>query len=385
MRVPHRSGSRGLRSGRSFGGLLLVVAVALVAWPRPLRAQSVDAKSAARVKALEGTRVADEGQHERALALFHEAYTLFAEPAYLYDMGVEYQALGRDVEALDAYARFLRDPGNTPQELVTHASELQAELEKRLGKIHLRGAPEGGEIDIDDQPRGTASAREPLRVKPGAHRITVRQTGFEPFRSDVQVPEGGAAVVDVLPLAPIDRAPFFGSGRKAWLSWAFSLGPGFWTAGPPDGTGPSPAFALGAGHTLAALPGDIDFQLGAKIGFTYFSEPAATNTFLSILVNPRLMRSLSDRLGAFAEVGMGLLVLSGVPDNSVLLEPKGGRVTGALGTAELRPAIGLTYAVANALALHMAPTLVWNPRPSERFQHASLMRIEIALGLSGEL
>lgn len=358
--------------------------IALVAWSQSARGQPADAKAVARAKALEGSRIADEGQHERALELFREAYALYPEPAYLYDMGVECQAMGRDVEALDAYGRFLRDPRNTPRSLVTHASELQAELEKRLGEIQLRGAPDGAEIDIDDQPRGTAPPRERMRAKPGLHRVVVRRPGYSPFQADVQVPEGGPVVVDVAPLTPAEQTVTAGSEQKPWLSWTFSLGAGFWTAGPPDGTGPSPTFALGAGRVLAALPADIDFELGAKIGLTYFSEPTATNTFVSILANPRVLRSLGNRLRAFADLGVGLLVLSGVPDNSVLLEPKGGRVTGALAAFELRPAIGLTYALADTLSLYIAPAFVWNPSPSERFQHASMTRVELALGVMGD-
>jgi hypothetical protein len=365
--------------------VVALLTLALCAFPRPARAQTADAKTVARAKALEGSRVADEGQHQRALELFREAYALYPEPAYLYDMGVEYQALGREVEALDAYGRFLRDPRNTPRSLVVHASELQAELEKRLGEIQLRGAPDGAEIDIDDQPRGTAPPGERMRARPGLHRVVVRRPGYAPFQADVNVPEGGPVLVDVAPLAPVEPAALVGSEQKPWLTWAFSLGAAFWTAGPPDGTGPSPTFALGAGRTLAVLPADIDFELGAKFGLTYFSEPTSTNTFLSILANPRLSRTIGDRLRAFADLGVGLVVLSGVPDNSVLLEPKGGRVTGALAAFELRPAVGVMYVLGGTLSLQVTPAFSWIPSPSERFAHASVTRVELTFGLVGEL
>jgi len=349
------------------------------------RGEPAEAKAVARGKALEGSRVADQGEHQRAFELFREAYALYPEPAYLYDMGVECQALGRDVEAFDAYTRFLADPRNTPPGLVTHATELQAELEKRLGRIHLRGAPEGAEIDIDEQPHSNGPSHGPARAKAGIHRVVVRRHGFEPFRTDIRVPEGGAVLVDVPELTPTDPSSSLRSEGKPWLSWAFSLGAGFWTAGPPKGTGPSPAFGIAAGRSLASLPGEIDFQLGAKLGLTYFTEPGASSTLVSVLANPRLVRSLGDRLGVFGEAGVGLLVLAGVPDNSVLLEANGGRVTGALTTFELRPAVGLAYALSDRISLHIAPAFIWNPSPSDRFRHASLTRLELALGLMGEL
>jgi hypothetical protein len=358
--------------------------VTVVALPRAAPGQTADPKTDARSIALEGSRVADEGQHERALLLFREAFARYPEPAYLYDIGVECQALGRDVEALDAYNRFLDDPRNTPRSLVTHASELKAELEKRLGEIQLRGAPHGAAIDVDGEPHGTAPPTGPMRAKPGPHRLVVRSAGFEPFRADVQVPEGSTVVVDVAPLAPIEPLAPSSSPRQAWLSWDVALGAGFWTAGPPAGTGPSPAFAAAAGYLLA-LPDDFDLRLGAKIGFTYLSEPEATDTFVSLLASPRLARSFGHRLSAFTDLGLGLLVLSGVPDDSFLLVSSGGRVTGALLTFELRPSLGVAYALTSALSLQVAPTFVWNPSPSERFAQSSLTRFELAIGLTGEL
>ena len=363
---------------------VLVSASMLFATPLAAHAEPSDPKAVARSKALEGSRLADQGQHQRALELFREAYALYPEPAYLYDIGVECQALGRDVEALDAYARFLADPKGTPRGLVSHASELRAELEKQLGEIQLRG-PAGAEIDVDDEPRGALPLGIPMRAKAGVHRVTVRQSGFEPFRAEVQVPEGGSVVVDVPALAPSELAPPAAAKPQPWLSWAVSIGLGFWTAGPPSGTGPSPAFGIGAGHALAALPGDVDFELGTKVAFTYFTEPSATDTYLSFLVNPRFVRRFGERLRVFADLGVGLLVLSGVPDNSVLLEPKGGRVTGALAAFELRPSAGAAFAITEGIGIHIAPAFIWNPRPNERFDRAAMTRLELGVGVGGEL
>ena len=382
------------RGGRSRPGSLATALLALSLFlpARGANAQTTaqpqvqDPKVVARGKALDGTRIADEGQHARALELFQEAYALYPEPAYLYDMGVEFQALGRDVEALDAYRRFLADPKGTPRSLVTHASELLADLDKRLGEIQLRGAPDGAEIAIDDEPRGAAPAREPLRAKPGAHRVLLRRAGFEPFRADVQVPEGGAAVVDVGVFSPSETAgPLATAPRATTIAWSLAGGLGFWTAGPPSGTDPSPTFSLAAGHPILTLGGGVDLQLGGKVAFTYFSEPLGTNSFVSLLANARFVKPIAARIAAFADVGAGVLILAGVPDGSSLFGANGGRPTGALSTFELRPALGGSYAIADGLAFHIAPAFVWNPSPSERFTSSSLTRFEVGIGLLGEL
>ena len=369
--------------------IVSIVGAALVTLPVAVRAQSPEAtsdpKTAAREKALEGSRIADQGEHQRALELFRDAYALYPEPAYLYDMGVEYQALGHDVEALDAYTRFLADPRNTPRSLVTHAAELVAELDKKLGRLQLRGALDGAEIAVDDEARASTPLREPIRVKPGARRVTVRRPGFEPFSAIVDVPEGGTAFVDVLPMVPTEPAPSPEPRRRPAVAWNAALGAAFWTAGPPPGAAPSPTLAIGAALPLGALPGDVDFEAGAKVGFTYFAEPSGTSTFVSFLVNPRWLKSVGDRVRVFADVGLGVLVLSGVPYNSALFGAQGGRVTGPLGIFELRPAVGTAYSLTENLSIHLTPAFVWNPSPSERFRHAALTRFELTLGLMGEI
>jgi hypothetical protein len=374
--------------GRHGFAALVALALGILAFsPLAAHAEAPDPKVTARAKALEGTRIADEGQHARALELFQEAYALFPEPAYLYDMGVEFQALGRDVEAFDAYRRFLADPKGTPRSLVAHASELSAELDKRLGEIQLRGAPSGAEVAVDDQARGALPLPEPLRAKAGLHRVIVRQQGVEPFRAEVRVPEGGAAIVDVGGLTPIDAATPTAAAapRTPWIAWSFSTGLALWTAGPPSGTGPAPTFAAGAWRSIATLPSEIDFQLGGKVGFTYFSEPLGTSSFVSLLASARLVKTLAPRWNAFADLGVGVLVIAGVPDASQLFGANGGRPTGALSTFELRPQLGVAYAITDGLALSMAPAFVWNPSPSERFADASLSRFEIGIGLAGAL
>jgi len=133
------------------------------------------------------------------------------------------------------------------------------------------------------------------------------------------------------------------------------------------------------------MPGQFQFRLGAKVGLTFFKDVHGADTFLSVLVDPALVKRFTARLHGFVELGVGLLVLSGVPDDSVLLEAKGGRVTGALSTFELRPSLGLAYTIREPLSIYMAPAFVWNPTPNERFEHPSLTRVEMVFGIIGQL
>ena len=287
-----------------------------------------DAKNAARSKALEGTRLADAGDHERALLLFREAHALYQEPAYLYDIAVECQTLGRDAEALEAYDQFLGAPRDTPPEFVTRATEQREEIKKRLA-LRVATAPPAPSVAEPPEERFTWSARP--------------------------------------------------------LALSFSTGVGIWTSDVRGGAKPSVSAVVGAGYLVTTLPGELDVRLGAKVGVSYFTEPNATPIFLSVLGNASVSKLLTDRLSLFAELGVGALVLSGAPDHSVFFVPSGGRVSGTLSTFELRPGAGVAYALSETLALHLSPSYVWNPKPAERFEHNAIARVEVLIGVSGQL
>jgi hypothetical protein len=374
-------------------------------------AQTPEAKAEAQKKAREGQRFADNGQHEQALALFREAYAIHQEPGYLYNIGIEYQALGRDVEAFNTFDRFLRDVQKIPPEFIADANHQQRELRKRIGELEIRCTQEGARVTVDGREQQGTPIDEPIRVQAGTHQVAIHKDGFEAFQQTVSVTGGGKLRVEALmrPIpvngtravaatassldsaptsdrdtsqsAPSTEAPSQGKSPPFQLS--ASGGAAFWIAGVPESPDPSTALTLGAGYRIAEISSRVDFRLGAKFGLSFLNEPASTDWFVSALVNPMLMIELvPKRLFAFAEVGVGVLVISGVEPGSVLLRSgEANSVSGALSTFEVRPGLGMAYALNRSFYVYLEPSVTYSRSPDPVFVEASISRVEVAAGV----
>ena len=378
-------------------------------------AQTPEAKAEAQKKAREGQRLADSGKHEQALALFREAYAINQEPGYLYNIGIEYQALGRDVDAFNTFDRFLRDVQKIPPEFIADANQQQRELRKRIGELEIRCTQEGARVTVDDREAQRTPVDEPVRVQAGSHRVAIQKDGFETFQQAVTVaggnkvriealmrpiPMGGtlAAATSTSSLEPMPASsqPSLRDSSEAAASSAAaaphekrpplhisaSAGAAFWIAGVPGSPDPSAAVTLGAGYRVVEISSRVDFRLGAKFGLSFLSEPTNTDLFVSALVNPMLTIELvPNRLFAFVEIGAGMLVISGVEPGSVLLRNgEAGSVSGALGAFELRPSVGAAYALNRSFSVFLAPSITYSPSPDPVFVEKSISRFEVAAG-----
>lgn len=144
------------------------------------RAEPSVATTPAQVEALvvEGTRLADAGDHLGALARFDQAYALAPSPKIMLKRGVVLARLGRRVAAADAFEAYLAsDP---PDRNVVATVEAQlARLDATLG--HLRVVVTGVaadevEVKVGDGPWRDPPTR-PIRVLPGPYRVEARAPG----------------------------------------------------------------------------------------------------------------------------------------------------------------------------------------------------------------
>lgn len=340
LRTPR--GSLGPRLPRRIAAVVLssALGLGLVHHPVPSRAQTAEARGAAQNKARMGRALADSGKHEAALQYFKDAYEIHQDPGYLYNLGIEYQALGRDVDALAAFDLFLRDAQKIPPEFVADAHQQLRELHKRLGTVEIRCTQEGARILVDDQQRGKTPGDRLVSVVPGTHRVSVLKDGFEPFTTTLAVAPGAKVSVEALlrvvpvatspiasgfgaagprgaggqaagsgagapPAAPMTSGTFGGawgtngegmpapdaaaSGEQPSSSpWGLpsrthltaSSGVGVWLGGVPESPGPSAVFSVGAGYAITRLSARTDFRLGGRLGLTFLSEPTSTDVFV---------------------------------------------------------------------------------------------------------
>lgn len=167
-----------------------------------------DAPAKARAQALlsEGTAAYGRGDYASALDKFTAAYRIFPSPKLWFNIGQANRDLGRPVEAVAAFSRFLRDAGDAPPETLSEARRSAAELKTRLGQITVTCATDGADVTVDGKQIGSTPLGEMVWTTPGRHQIAVQHAGFSPAIEDVVVAAGKAAAVDI-DLRPIDLRP----------------------------------------------------------------------------------------------------------------------------------------------------------------------------------
>jgi hypothetical protein len=369
--------------------LIVVLLLAPPAW-----AQTPQQRAEAQKKAAEGARLADQGKHADALARFREAYEMFQNPGFLYNMGIAYEALGDDVEALTMFERFLNDAQKVAPEFIADAVAQGRELKKRLAEIDVRSTQDGAQVTLDGRVVGQTPLHR-LRTKPGSHTVQLSKTGFAAFGKTVSAAPEETVVVEAMmrPLMVTSEAPLPLATTadlqtaapppvQPALDLQAALGVHFWVAGVEPTPGVSLAPSLGVAYVPWALAfGRFVPRFGAKLGLSTISEPNARVYFTSLLADAGLRGAVTDAFYVFGDVAVGLAIISGVRPGSVLLKPEAGEVSGALSSLELRPSLGLGFSLTRALALFGEVSFVWESRPTSYFRNEDMSRVETALGL----
>jgi hypothetical protein len=187
-------------------GIALALALAIICGPAAAgAAPAADAPAKARAQALlsEGTTAYGRGDYAAALEKFNEAYKIFPSPKLWFNIGQANRDLGRPVEAVAAFDRFLRDAGDAPPETLAEARRSAAELKTKLGQISIACAIDGAEITIDGKQVGSVPLGEMPWTTPGRHQIAVQHEGFSPAIEEAVVEIGQVSAV-VIELRPID-------------------------------------------------------------------------------------------------------------------------------------------------------------------------------------
>ncbi|TKD04413.1 PEGA domain-containing protein [Polyangium fumosum] len=150
----------------------------------------------AKERKAEGDKAMDKLRPLDALAAYTEAYALNPEPALLYNMGRALEALDRLPEALEKLTAFR---AQAPAELLAKVPGLNdriTNLEKRLSRLTVKVNVEGARILVRDVVAGMSPLDKPLALKAGPADVLVEAEGYFPYRTRVELPGGGAYVLD---------------------------------------------------------------------------------------------------------------------------------------------------------------------------------------------
>lgn len=128
----------------------------------------------------EGNDKLDHGLYLEALERFERAQTLFPSPRLHFNIAQTLNELGRPLEALDHYERFLRDvkPEESPA-LRQRAQEQVFWLQGAIARVEVQCSVLDAQVTIDGKPAGLTPLEQPIRLMPGPHAVVVSKVGYE--------------------------------------------------------------------------------------------------------------------------------------------------------------------------------------------------------------
>lgn len=180
-------------------------------------AAQTDPKATADEHFRKGVAAFRERRFGDAAPEFEEAYRLSPAYAVLYNIGQVNVALGRSVEAVDAFERYLKQGASEiPAERVR---EVQAEVAKqmdRIGTVVVRTAPEGAEVRMDGRAVGKTPLPRPLHLTVGKHVFEAFRPGYVSEGREVEVMGRAERVIQLkLEPTPSGAEPGDGASEKA--------------------------------------------------------------------------------------------------------------------------------------------------------------------------
>ncbi len=189
-------------------GLSLLLVTSLATWAAPALADTPTPEAAAqgspdpalvaraKERKAEGDKAMDKLRAVDALEAYGEAYALNPEPALLYNMGRALEALDRLPEALEKLTAFKTQ---APPDLLAKVPGLEARIasvEKRISRLTVKVNVEGARVLVREVVAGMSPLDKPLALKAGPAEVIVEAEGFFPYRARVDLPGGGAYVID---------------------------------------------------------------------------------------------------------------------------------------------------------------------------------------------
>ena len=185
-----------------------LVLLTILAQASPLPADP-QAKAQAQELLSQGSKLYHQGDLAGALEKFEAAYVAFPSPKLMFNIGQAKRDLGRPVEAVEAFQRFLAEATNASPETMAEARTSVAELQGKLGRIRIDCDTAGAQIAVDGKSVGLAPLPDLVWATPGRHQVTAKHVSAAPAIEDVEVAAGSVSTMTLrlLPLTVPLAAP----------------------------------------------------------------------------------------------------------------------------------------------------------------------------------
>jgi tetratricopeptide (TPR) repeat protein len=263
----------------------LLLALLCASAPAKARAAAQsDPRAAARRHFDNGVAAFNDRRFAEAADEFDAAYQASPAFAVLYNIGQVNVALGRSVEAVDAFEKYLRQGASAVA--AERRREVETEIEKQLGRIGavtVRTVPENAEVRVDGKLVGATPLVGPVRMTAGKHTVEAMLLGRAPRIREIDVPGRSRTELELRleavsgPAGPAAVSPVAVSSVTAAPVPASARGPKAALDGPEPVAGsgsrpqPFPAASIGwqrpAGY-LVALGGLVTMTTGGLLAFS---------------------------------------------------------------------------------------------------------------------
>jgi hypothetical protein len=179
-------------------------------WASPASDPSQAAIDEAKALYVAGNRAVEQGRWADALEDFERSYALSGVPAALFNVATTLRALGRHVEARDAFTQLLAKHPKLDADVKKQAEQMLAEEKARVASMVIADLPSTQpslKIQVDGKVQKDDGARPlPVDVDAGHHTLRVEDPKSKPFTWDGQFVDGEKKTVTVK-LAPLDKTP----------------------------------------------------------------------------------------------------------------------------------------------------------------------------------
>lgn len=161
----------------------------------------------------EGIRLFDQGFYQQALAKFQGAYFHFPSPKIHTRIALCYKWLGKYVQAILHYEKYLnqskpKPPAKTAPATAKLRQAVQktvGALLKKIGQIRLQiTAPTGALVRVNGGIVGKAPLKKLLRLTPGKYHVTISAKDHHPLQRDLTLKAAQIATLK-LSLKPIKK------------------------------------------------------------------------------------------------------------------------------------------------------------------------------------
>jgi hypothetical protein len=175
------------------------------------RAQSAAATATpnARTHFQEGLASAQRGEVEAALRHFRTAYELQPHFSVLYNIGQAEATLGRPIQAVDSFERYLKDGGEQVKaERKASVLELISSNKRLIGQLRVVvAAPDRTRVWLDGTELTREQLTKPLPLKVGQHTLLHSHGSSFPVTQTVTVSSLGLAEIRIDPPADSVNGP----------------------------------------------------------------------------------------------------------------------------------------------------------------------------------